>query len=826
MQKHSLNGAWEVRQVGGDTIYSAAVPGCIHLDLLAAGAIPDPFYRDVELDVLWVGETDWVYSRSFNVDDSLLAHDCVFLRCEGLDTLATIRLNDQIIAATDNMFRVWEFDAKPYLHTGENQIKITFASALDYVQSKEAEVKPLYAWGVGHHKLNGGGWIRKQPSNFGWDWGPELTTCGIWRDITLLGIDTARLCDVSILQNHQPGSVTLDIEATVEKYGDADLTLSVEVTFDGSVVASGQTRVSGASGQVSLNIPDPKLWFPAGMGAQPLYEVSVALSAGETELDSQTKRIGLRTLRLIRQRDHIGQSFYFAANGIPFFAKGANWIPADTFVTRPTRADYHRLLLAARDVNMNMLRVWGGGIYEPDVFYDLCDELGLCVWQDFMFACSTYPTFDQEFMANSKAEAEDAVKRIRHHASLALLCGNNELEQGLVGDDWTATTMSWADYGLLFDDLLKQISNRLAPQTDYWPSSPHTPVIERTNWQSTEYGDTHNWQVWHGRQPFEFYRTIVPRFVSEFGFQSFPEPRTVEAYTLPEDRNITSFIMEHHQRSLIGNSTIVHYMTDWFRLPTSFNMMLWLSQILQGLAIKYAVEHWRRNMPRSMGALFWQINDCWPVASWASIDYFGRWKALHYFAKRFFAPLLVTGVEDLERGTVDLYVTSDLGESQPAQLTWSLTDVDGKTIDSGTRELTVAVRQSQHVETLELAEQVKANGSRNVLLWLALSVGGKVVSTNLVTFARPKHLELRDPAFTANVKQDGQNFTVSLSAERPALYTWLTLSQLDAQFSDNFFDLAPGQPVEITISGLPAGTTLTDVQSQLQLNSLIDTYRQ
>lgn len=825
MLKHSLNGAWEVQQVGGDMTYSAAVPGCVHLDLLAAGAIPDPFYRDVEQDVQWISEADWVYTRSFIVDAELLEYDHILLHCGGLDTLATIRVNDQMIAATDNMFRIWEFDVKSLLHAGENRIEITFASALNYVQQKEAEVQPLFAWGVGHHKLNGGGWIRKQPSNFGWDWGPELVTVGIWRDIRLLGINTARLADVAILQHHAPGSVTLDVQTSVERYDDSELTVSVEVTFDGSVVASQQAAVSGTSAQVSFDIPDPQLWFPAGMGAQPLYEVRVTLFAGETELDAQTKRIGLRTLRLIRERDDIGESFYFAANGIPFFAKGANWIPADTFVTRLTRADYQRLLLAACDVNMNMLRVWGGGIYEPDVFYDLCDELGLCVWQDFMYACSTYPTFDEAFLASSRAEAEDNVKRIRHHASLAILCGNNELEQGLVGDDWTPTTMSWADYGVLFDDLLKQVSNELAPQTDYWPSSPHTPVIERTNWQSTEYGDTHNWQVWHGRQPFEFYRTIVPRFVSEFGFQSFPEPKTVESYTLPHDRNITSFIMEHHQRSLIGNSTIVHYMTDWFRLPTSFDMMLWLSQILQGLAIKYAVEHWRRNMPRSMGALFWQINDCWPVASWASIDYFGRWKALHYFAKRFFAPFLVTGVEDLERGTVDVFVTSDEGIDPQGQLTWTLTDVDGRTIDSGTREITVSGRKSQHVETLELAQQVKAAGSRNVLLWLALEVGGKIVSTNLVTFARPKHLELRDPRFTAQVTQEGSSFKVTLSAERPSLYTWLNLSKLDAQFSDNFFDLAPGQTVEITLSGLPLHTTLADVQEQLQLNSLIDTYR-
>jgi beta-mannosidase len=511
-------------------------------------------------------------------------------------------------------------------------------------------------------------------------------------------------------------------------------------------------------------------------------------------------------------------------NGVPFFAKGANWIPADTFVTRPTETDYRRLLVAARDVHMNMLRVWGGGIYEPDIFYDICDELGLCVWQDFMFACSTYPTFDSAFMDNVKAEAQDAVGRIRNHACLALWCGNNELEQGLVADEWTATTMSWSDYGLLFDDLLKQVVTDLAPQTDYWPSSPHSPHIDRADWRNPNYGDAHNWQVWHGREPFEFFRTCNHRFVSEFGFQSFPEPRTVQTYTQPQDRNITSFIMEHHQRSMIGNSTIVHYMTDWFRLPTSFDMMLWLSQILQGLGIKYAVEHWRRAMPRTMGALYWQINDCWPVASWSSIDYFGRWKALHYMAKRFFAPLLVSGVEDIEAGTVDVYVTSDLGEDQSAQIRWNLTDLDGVTLSEGTDEVSLRGRQSQHVQTLDFSQQIDSYGKRNLLLWLSLCVAGEQVSSNLITFAKSKHLELRDPGFATDVRQDGENFKLTLTVERPALYAWISFCEFDAKLSDNFVHLLPGQPFEITISGLPENTSLATVREQLKVYSLTDTY--
>jgi beta-mannosidase len=822
MLKQSLNGTWDVR--GGDVSCAGSVPGCVHLDLQAAGLIDDPFYRDNEQATLWVSETDWTYSRTFSVEAALLAHTRVILRCEGLDTLATIRVNGQAVSETNNMFRVWEFDVKPLLKAGENRIEVGFAAALPFVQAQDKANEPaLYAWGVGHHKLNGGGWLRKQPSNFGWDWGPELTTVGIWRDITLIGISDARLCDVNVLQNHGDGTVSLDIEATVEQIAAGTYTVEVQVAFGGQIVAQGQGAVSGGTAKINLSIPDPKLWYPAGIGDQPLYEVTAHLKADGASIDSQKKRIGLRTLKLVRENDEIGQSFYFAVNGIPFFAKGANWIPADTFVTRLTEGDYRRLIQAARDANMNMLRVWGGGIYEPDKFYDICDELGICVWQDFMFACSTYPTYDQGFLNNAKAEAEDAVRRIRHHASIALWCGNNELEQGLVAEEWTRTTMSWKDYGVLFDDLLKEVVNRLAPQANYWPSSPHTPVIDRNNWQSTDYGDTHNWQVWHGRQPFEFYRTIAPRFVSEFGFQSFTEPRTTEAYTLPEDRNITSFIMEHHQRSLIGNSTIVHYMTDWYKLPTSFDQMLWLSQILQGMAIKYAVEHWRRNMPRSMGALFWQINDCWPVASWASIDYFGRWKALHYMAKRFYAPMLVSGVEDIERGTVDVWVTSDLDDEQTVTITWTLVNLDGAVLAQGKQDVTPQGRESFLPMTLDLSEYV-AGAKRNVILALALVDEHQNVSRNTVTFARPKHLELRDPGFKVSLAQDGAGFTVTVNVEHPALYVWLSLP-VDAAYSDNFFDVLPGQAVEVTLSGLPEGTTLADVQSGLKVQSLVDTYQ-
>jgi len=563
------------------------------------------------------------------------------------------------------------------------------------------------------------------------------------------------------------------------------------------------------------------------MGDQPLYTITVSLlDIDGSLLDTTEKRIGLRTLRLQRKKDRWGETFQFAVNGVPFFAKGANWIPADTFAPRLKDDDYADLLESAAAVQMNMLRVWGGGIYEPDKFYDLCDELGICVWQDFMFASATYPAFDRSFMENVRIEAEENVRRLRHHPCIALWCGNNELEMGWwAGDEWNDLQMSRSDYLKLFDDLLPDIVNRLDPERNYWPCSPHSPHGDRKDFNNDHWGDAHLWQVWHGKQPFEWYRTSMHRFASEFGFQSFPEPKTVHGYTEPQDRNITSYVMEHHQRSGIGNTTIITYLLDWFRLPKDFEMVLWASQILQGMAMKYATEHWRRNMPRTMGALYWQLNDCWPVASWSSIDYHHRWKALHYMSKHFFSPLLASGVENIEKGNVELYITSDLVKTCTGKLSWSLTSVKGEILLQDLLQVDIPSRRSRHVHTLQLKKYLKEYGVRDLMLWLDLSVEGRHNTTNFVSFARPKHLELRDPCIEAKISSDNKdNAVVTLTAKAPALWTWLELDDIDARFSDNFFHLLPGKPAQVKISTRNA-VTLEMIRKQLRVRSLIDTYR-
>jgi len=823
IERIDLCGTWKLNKVGDDETIAATVPGCVHTDLLAAKKIDDPYYRDNEDRVQWVSEAAWVYSRTFDVAAGLLESDVVLLRCEGLDTLAKITINGRKVAKTDNMFRTWEFDVRKHLQAGANTITVRFGRALKYAEAKNRK-RTLPTWAMGKGKARS--WIRKEQCNFGWDWGPTLITCGIWRDIAIVAYSPARLAEVQVGQTHRDKGVELAVTARADVADKkAKLTAAITVTHGGKTVAEESVPFEGGKARAKLTITDPKLWWPNGMGGQPLYEVTVDLIDADGEmLDARTKRVGLRTLNVVRKKDKWGESFAFAANGVTFFAKGANWIPGDTFQNAMTVGRYGDLLGSAVAANMNMLRVWGGGIYETDTFYDICDEMGLCVWQDFMFACGTYPTFDDDFMASVKAEAADNVKRLRHHPCIALWCGNNELEQGLVGKKWNKHQMSWSDYGKLFDKMLPRLVKSLDPQRDYWPGSPHSPHGKRADHRNVACGDAHLWDVWHGRKPFEWYRTTEHRFVSEFGFQSFPEPKTVRGYTAPEDRNVTSSVMEHHQRSGIGNTVIMQYMLEWFRMPKDFDASLWAGQILQGMGIKYAVEHWRRNMPRSMGALYWQLNDCWPVASWASIDYHGRWKALHYMAAKFYAPVMVSAVEDGKKGTVDVFVTSDEGEQSKGKLVWTLITPAGKTIVSDSEAVDIPVRKTTRVVRLDLADPLAEYGADELMLFLELSVGGRVVSTNFASFAKPKRMALQPPKLAADITPIGEEaFMVTLRSDVPALWAWLELTGTDARMSDNFVHVYPGAAEEIVVC--PA-KKLTEAQflKKLKIRSLVDTY--
>ncbi len=832
-----LGGKWNLTKSDNTINIVANVPGDVYADLLREKQIEDPYFRNNEESLQWIGESDWIFTRTFNLDESFFRNEKIILHCDGLDTFSKVIINDSIIAKTDNMFRTYEWDVKNILSEGKNSIEIYFTSTIPYAKEKQAE-RPIHCWGTFNgyddkwilhkpHKVDiTHGWIRKEQCNYGWDWGLMAVTCGIWRDIKLLGINTARIDNLYIRQTHNKNSVQLSIDINLETLSsEIQTNAKLTITHKGKTFYKENLKITGNNKNIILDIDNPNLWWPAGMGKQPLYTVNIELfDVDNNKLDSSSKNIGLRTIELVRENDEYGESFYFKVNGISFFAKGANWIPADGILANLPASRYYTLLEDAVKANMNMIRLWGGGIYEHDIFYDICDELGLVVWQDFMFACSTYPTFDDKFMDTVEHELIDNIKRIRHHACIGLYCGNNELEQRLVGEEWSETTMSWKDYSRLFDKLMPKIVNELDPDTDYWPSSPHTPIGDRYEFNDPNSGDSHLWDVWHGKKPFEWFRTCTQRFISEFGFQSFTEPKVTDSFTIKEDRNITSYVMEHHQRSDIGNSTIMHYMLDWFKMPLGFDNTLWVSQILQALAIKYAVEHWRRNMHRTMGAIYWQLNDTWPGPSWSSIDYYCNWKALHYEAKRFFSPMLISGVENLKNNKVDIHITNDLMEIIPVAAEVKVTDLKGNYILDETFYGETTPQGNIKIATIDLNSALDELKDRDILVWMDLIAYDKVVSTNLVTLAKPKHMTLIKPDIEHDIKQINKNeYIVSISSKSPALWCWLELTETKTNMSDNFFHIRPDKKYKVTVS-LDKSISIDEFKNKLIVRSLYNTY--
>lgn len=814
MHHQPLHNNWILQEAGTNETIPVKVPGTVHTDLLSNGQIPDPFYRDNEKKLQWISEKSWLYSTQFDAEEALLGQQNIELVFEGLDTFATVVLNGSVLGRTQNQHRTHIFDIKPHLVATGNRLEVRFDSVLPYIRRKTAE-KKLPEW-KGPPEEAGRAYVRKMSANFGWDWGPIFTTAGIWRNASIRAYQN-RISDVQILQHHQSGIVELDI-TTELVHGSGEV--RVEVLFEGQVIAGAIVERHQNMAEARLTLENPSLWWPNGLGEQPLYTIRVTLT--DTEEEVWEKRIGLRTLRLQRKRDQWGESFYFEANGIPFFAKGANWIPGDALYTRFDR--YQDILQSAADAHMNMIRVWGGGIYEEEEFYDLCDALGLCVWQDFMFACANYPGRDPEFLENVRKEAEDNVRRIRHRACLALWCGNNELGAGLVGKVATAWNGVWEDYDPIFNKVLPAVVGQLDPQRQYWPCSPHNP-LDRSTHNFPGAGDAHLWTVWHKKEPFEWYRTSFHRFVSEFGFQSFPEPKYVRTFTVPEDHRLDSEVMLVHQRSFVnkvsGNFTILEYADSWFRKAKDFEATLWQSQLLQALAMQYAVEHWRRNMPRCMGALYWQLNDCWPVASWASLDFEGRWKALHYAAKRFFAPVLVSGVEDVKRKTVEIHLTSDLGEPQEMVVEWAVFTANGKRLAKGNIYRKIPERTSLLLETLDVSAYVQNEGAENILVHLSAHLSGSVVSENVITLKKPKDLRLGWTEIGLETEEKADELQVTLRAEKPVMWAWLAHDKAEFRANDNFFPLMPGRPRTLILQP-KAGNTVADLREGLMVIQVSD----
>ena len=819
----SLNSNWKFREVNKTEWLAATVPGCVHTDLLANEKIEDPYFRDNEKNQQWIGKTDWEYETVFQVSPKMLKRQNLEIVFEGLDTYANVFLNDKPILDADNMFRMWRVDVKNYVKQGENILKIRFRSPINEILPLMKKLDyELPASNDQGEKTSP--YTRKAPYQFGWDWGPRFVTSGVWKPVNLVAWDDARIEDLNIVQN-KLSKENADLSAVIEIVSDKAVTVGIEIEnlTDKKIVGKNEFVLESGVNKIAIDfaIENPKLWFPIGLGEPSLYNFRAKLSVNKKQIDEQTKRTGLRTLELRQKPDENGISFEFVVNGIPVFGRGTNWIPADIFPTRVTKERYKNLLTSLKDANMNMIRVWGGGIYEDDYFYEFADENGILIWQDFMFACSMYPG-DKAFLDNVRHEAIDNVKRLRNHPSIVIWVGNNEIETAWAHWGWKdkLPNFIWDDYLKLFARLLPEVLDEYDSSRPYWQSSPSSNF--QADSDSQKIGDVHYWEVWHAEKPYEEYEKQFPRFMSEYGFQSFPDIETVKTYTTEADRkSIETPIMLAHQRHPRGNQLVRQYMLREYNEPKDFESFLYVSQVLQAQGIKIGAEHFRRIMPRNMGSLYWQANDCWQVASWSAMDYFGRWKALMYYTKRFYAPILVSPYVD-ENKNLNIYVVSDSPEIQKAKITLTLMNFNGRILSSRDIDVNVEPLKGKSYFTQSLSDFLGGTDTRNVVLLAELKINGDKVSQNEYYFRPFKELTVSRPNIKTSFSEMRDYHTVILSTDKLAKAVRLS-GFTEGFFSDNYFDLLPGKPVVIEYR-TNKKMSADEFRKMLKIKSLVDAF--
>ena len=830
-----LDSKWEFQSEKGEPFMPASVPGTVHLDLLENGKIDDPFFRLNEHELQWIDKLDWNYRTTFNINDSQFNYDNIELDFLGLDTYADIFLNDHLIYSSDNMFVGKKIEVKQKIIRGENNLLIKFKSPIDvgiekydnlgYELPDNANDLSEIGEVIGNKKV--GVFSRKAPYSFGWDWGPRLVTSGIWRSINVNFWSNFKINDLYFKQNIVGDKAF--VEANVEVLSLIEnKNVVAEISVDDKKIFKDFVYLEKGANKFTIpfTVEDIERWWPNGMGNQKLYDIRIKIS-NENYSTYSSKSIGFRTIELITENDSIGNNFFFKVNGIPTFMKGVNYIPQDVFLPRVKDSDYEKLLSAAVDANMNMIRVWGGGVYEDDIFYELCNKYGLLVWQDFMFACAMYPGNDS-FLRSVEEEAIYNVKRIRNHPSLALWCGNNEVlsawenwgwKKGIVENQSQeiADTIFKA-YDQIFHKILPKVIQEYDPATDYWSSSPSssTGVTE-----SLTSGDAHYWGVWWGKEPFSTYEEKIPRFMSEFGFQSFPEFSSVEKYTNESDYNIYSDVMKSHQRSSIGNSTIEEYMLRDYNVPDSFEHFLYVSQLLQAEGISLGMEAQRRNRDICMGSLYWQLNDCWPVASWSSIDYYGKWKALHYQTKKSFEESILSFHKN--NNEIAIYFVTDKLHSEKYKYNFQLRDFSGKIYNSWKGEFHSNPNNSKIIHNIDLASISIDNEYFNDKFIFAYVTLNDIIISEKIKYLTPlKNLKLTQPKFQYEVDIVDNFYEIKLISKN-LIKNLFIASKLEYNFSDNYFDLIPNKEKVIRINR-DNFSSARSFEESLRFISLYDTY--
>lgn len=842
LEQQEVSEGWSFKQVRGTNWYPATVPGVIHTDLIDNEIIEDPFFRLNERGVQWIDKENWDYKTTLYVSEAVRKKDNIELYFTGLDTYADVFLNDSLILKANNMFREWRVDVKTLLKDDANELRVRFYSPFP-IDIPKFDALP-FTYDAGNDQSENGGvfdkkisvFIRKAGYHFGWDWGPRLVTCGIWRPIYLQGWNNVRLDNIQYIQSNvseKKADIQAIAEVMADREGEAELTLQVEgltqVWTEKAQVKKGLNRIA-----TKLTIGKPRLWWCNGLGDPHLYTFKATVGMhGDT--DGRTDRLGIRDVQVIRDKDEAGTSFYFRLNGVNVFAKGANYIPQDNFIPRVTPEKYEKTILDAVHANMNMLRIWGGGFYENKIFYDLCDEYGIMVWQDFMFGCSLYPA-EGELLENIRQEAIDNVKRLRNHPSIVIWCGNNENQTAWYNWGWKqryermGKEIGETVWRQLYDQyfvVLPEVVEAYDPTRFYWPSSPFNgdpyKKIESglPNWNPN--GDAHYWGVWHGRDSISNYNVIKARFFSEYGFQSFPEYQSVLKYA-PEkrDHDIYSEVMMAHQRGgSHANGLIEWYLLKEYRQPKDFQNFLYMGQLLQGDAIKTAIEAHRRDMPYCMGTLYWQHNDCWPVASWSSRDYYGRWKAQHYFARKAFEDILVSPIREEEQ--LNVYVVSDRLKAVKGRLDIRVMDLKGEVVYSTHKQVAIPANASKKQFAVDVSTALGGRGFNEVFVharFIEKGKGDKTYSNNYF-FTRYKEVDFPKAVVKAASIQVENGYQVTLESDTFARGVFLSIEGLENFFSDNYFDLLPGESKVIHVSTSIDKKTFDE---QLKIETISDAY--